>query len=259
MDLTDPTEWLAHRLDPSLMFAEAVGCEPDLWQRHALRSTSKRQLWLVGRQLGKSVTAAVKGLHKACFCPRSDVLIISVGQRQSELLIDKVLDFYDRLQPIPAIKRLRTELWLENGSKVVALPGDPATVRGYTPALILLDEASRIDNGVLASTTPMLAESDGDLICLSTPAGRRGFFYEAWADESQQWERISAKRVDYPNRVRPGFLQSELKTLGPALYSQEHENAFIEDGDQLISDASIAAMSRYDRPNIAIMTALEGW
>jgi hypothetical protein len=259
MDLTDPIEFMVHQLDPSLMFAEATGHQADIWQKQALRSTSKRQLWVVGRQLGKSVCAAVKGLHRACIYPRSEVLIVSPGERQSLLLFDKLSDFYDRIQPIRAIKRLRTELWLENGSKVIALPGDPSTTRGYTPALILLDEASRIDNKILASVTPMLAESDGDLICLSTPAGRRGFFYEAWADESQQWYRVSAKRVDYPNRVRPGFLESELKTLGPALFSQEHENAFIEDGDQLISMDAIAAMSRYDRPNIAIMTALEGW
>src|SRR5262249_31830788 len=146
MDLANPTEWLAHQLDPSLTM-EALGYQPDDWQRRALRSTSKRQLWLVGRQLGKSVTAAIKGLNRACFRPRSEVLIISVGQRQSELLFDKMSDFYDRLQPIAATKRLRTELWLENGSKVVALPGDPATTRGYTPSMVLLDEASRIDNG----------------------------------------------------------------------------------------------------------------
>jgi Terminase large subunit, T4likevirus-type, N-terminal len=249
-------EW---QLDPSAMFKAATGLGADDWQCRALQSTAKRQLWLIGRQLGKSVCAAIRGLHCATFQPRSEVLIVSPGERQSLLLFDKLSDFYDRIQPIRAIKRLRTELWLENGSKVIALPGDPSTTRGYTPALILLDEASRIDNKILASVTPMLAESDGDLICLSTPAGRRGFFYESWSDESQPWERISAKRVDYPHRVRPGFLESELKTLGPALFSQEHENAFIEDGDQLISDASIAAMSRYDRPNVAIMTALEGW
>jgi hypothetical protein len=259
MDLSDPVEFIVHQLDPSLMFAEATGHQPDKWQKQALRSTSKRQLWLVGRQLGKSVTAAIKGLHRACFYERSEVIIISVGARQSELLFDKVSDFYDRLQPIPAIKRLRTELWLANGSKVVSLPGDPATTRGYTPALVLLDEASRIDNGILASVTPMVSESNGDIVALSTPAGRRGFLYELWSDDTQtQWERISARRVDYPNRVRPGFLEEQMKTLGPAIYSQEHENAFIEDGDQLISQASIEAMSRYDRPNTVIMHALEG-
>jgi hypothetical protein len=222
MDLSDPGEFLAYRLDPSLMFAEATGHQPDNWQVQALKSTSKRQLWVIGRQLGKSVCAAVKGLHRACFYPRSEVIIVSVGARQSELLFDKVADFNDRLQPIAAIKRLRTELWLENGSKVISLPGDPSTTRGYTPALVLLDEASRIDNGILASLTPMVSESDGDIIALSTPAGRRGFLYEIWSDETQtQWERISARRVDYPHRVRPGFLEEQLRTLGPALFSQE--------------------------------------
>ncbi len=234
-----------------------MGFEADAWQVQGLRSTAKRQAWLVGRQLGKSVCAAMKALHRVAFTPGSEVLISSIGERQSLLLFDKCTAFYDKLRPVPEVKRLRTELHLSNGSRLIALPGDAATARGYSPNLIVLDEASRIDEGMLAAVTPMLAETDGDLLILSTPAGRRGFFYAVWSDETQEWERITARRIDYPHRVKPGFLESERRTLGPALFAQEHETAFIEDGDQVLADVAIEAIKRWDRPGIAVLTALE--
>jgi hypothetical protein len=222
-----------------------------------LRSRSKRVLALVGRQMGKTSAAAIKALHRACFTERAEVLIIATGQRQAELLIDRTKDYFDRLTPVQAIKTLRTELWLANGSRIIALPNDPTTVRGYTPALVVLDESSRLDEGMLAAVVPMVTESDGELLLCSTPAGRRGFFFAAWSDETQDWERISARRADYAHRVRPGYLEEQMKILGPALYKQEHENEFIEDGDQLISHDAIRAMSR-PRPGLAVMYALEG-
>jgi hypothetical protein len=258
VDLTDPMDWLARQLDPSILMHD-LGLSPDAWQEQVLRSRSKRMLLVVGRQLGKILVAAIRGLHRACFVPGTEVLIISVGERQAQLLFDRMKDCHERLGLVPTEKELRTELWLANKSRVIALPGSPATTRGYSPSLVILDEASRIDNGSLAAVAPMISETDGDLMALTTPAGRRGFLYDAWIDESQEWERVSAKRIDYPNRMRPGFLEEQLKILGPALFSQEHENAWIEDSDQLISDSAIQAMSRYDnRPNTVIMTAMEG-
>jgi hypothetical protein len=158
---------------------------------------------------------------------------------------------------VPEHKRTQSELWLANGSRCVALPGDPTTTRGFNPALVVLDEASRIDEGILAAVLPMLTESKGQLLVMSTPAGRRGFFFQAWSDESQDWERISAKRSDYPHRLDPEDMKRQRANLGPALFKQEHENEFIEDGDQLIGDDSIKAMRRYNRPGLVLLAALE--
>ena len=55
---------LSYRLDPAALFADVVGA-PDACQRKALRSDSKRQLYLASRQSGKSSVAALKVLHAA--------------------------------------------------------------------------------------------------------------------------------------------------------------------------------------------------
>jgi hypothetical protein len=48
---------------------------------------------------------------------------------------------------------------------------------------------------LLAAVRPMLATTNGRFFALSTPAGKRGFFYEAWA-RGEGWERISVKGAD---------------------------------------------------------------
>ena len=46
--------------------------------------------------------------------------------------------------------------------------------------LIVIDEAARIDDELMAAVRPMMATCDGCLFALSTPAGKRGWFYEQW-------------------------------------------------------------------------------
>jgi hypothetical protein len=78
---------------------------------------------------------------------------------------------------------------LPNGSRIEALPGTERTVRGFSGAsLLIVDEAARVDDGLVYSVRPMLAVSGGSLMMLSTPFGRRGVFYREWT-EGEGWER----------------------------------------------------------------------
>jgi hypothetical protein len=60
----------------------------------------------------------------------------------------------------------------------VTLPGDNArTIRGYSAALILMDEAAFINDEPFDATVPMLpASPDGWIILMSTPYIAAGFF-----------------------------------------------------------------------------------
>ena len=49
-----------------------------------------------------------------------------------------------------------------NGSRIVALPGSERTTRGYAGArLVILDEAARIEDDLLAALRPTTATVDG--------------------------------------------------------------------------------------------------
>src|SRR5829696_10210537 len=125
-----------------LAFAEDLGIIPDPWQRDLLRSVSKRVLLNITRQGGKSTTAAVIALHRALYHPGSLVLVLAPALRQSQELFAKIEGFYRlaRSATPPRAER-RLSLDLENGSRIVTLPGTEKTVRGFSGAtLLIVDE-----------------------------------------------------------------------------------------------------------------------
>src|SRR5215467_786033 len=181
---------LARALDPALTAADC-GLTLDQWQAELMRSTAPRVLLLCARQTGKSTVSALIALATAVMQAGALVLLVSPSQRQSGELFRVVMR---HLRELPGAPDIRAEsalrLELANASRIVALPGDERTIRGFANvALVVLDEASRIEDELIAAVRPMLATSNGRLIGLSTPFGKRGWFYESWhGDES--WHRV---------------------------------------------------------------------
>src|SRR5215203_7326116 len=127
-------------------FAKRLGLEPDPWQEDLLHSASERMLLNCCRQSGKSTMTAIVALHQALYHPGSLILCLAPALRQSQELFGKVLDFYRDLdRPVPAQAERKVSLELQNGSRIVTLPGTEKTVRGFSgAALLIVDEASRI-------------------------------------------------------------------------------------------------------------------
>jgi hypothetical protein len=219
---------LAHALDP-VLFAEACGITCDKWQADVLRSSAKRALLLCSRQSGKSTACALASLHTALFAAGL-VVIVSPSQRQSGEMIRTIRGFIGHL----GLKLGETALKIEfdNGGRIVALPGSERTVRGLSAAsLVIVDEASRVADELLGAVRPMLAVTNGRMIALSTPAGRRGFFYKAWHDDTD-WLRIRVSVSQCP-RISAEFLADELKTLGPLRFSEEYQLEFRDDTESV--------------------------
>jgi hypothetical protein len=123
---------------------------------------------------------------------------------------------------------------LSNGSRIEALPGSERTVRGFSGvSLLVLDEASRVDDSLFHAVKPMLAVSGGAMIMLSTPHGKRGVFHAAWT-EGEEWERYRVTAEDVP-RISPEFLAQERKSLPSRIYRQEYECSFEDVEDQVFS------------------------
>jgi hypothetical protein len=109
---------------------------------------------------------------------------------------------------------------------VVSLPCLADTVRGYAGVhLLVIDEAARVPDDLYRTVRPMLAASGGRLICMSTPHGKRGFFYHAWAEGGTDWTRIEVAASQIP-RIQPEFLAEERRCLGEWWYRQEYECSF---------------------------------
>jgi Terminase large subunit, T4likevirus-type, N-terminal len=232
---------LALALDPTI-FARRVGIEPDLKQQELLTGTSRRTLVLCCRQWGKSTTAAILAAHEAIYNAGSLAVIVSPSQQQSTELFRKIAGFWKALPNAPkADQETLTRLSLENGSRIISLPGSEKTTRGYSAAsLVVMDEASRVDDALLAAVRPMMATvASARFIALTTPAGKRGWFYEAWIN-GEGWHRISVRADECP-RISKEFLAEELQSLGPMRFDAEYNCTFIDDATSAFNTALIEA------------------
>jgi hypothetical protein len=223
--------------------AEA-GQAPDQWQRQVLESVAPRILMCCSRQAGKSAVAAAVALRTALLEPPALVLLLSPTLRQSgELFRDKLVRLYDALgRPVPAVQESALQMTLANKSRIIALPGaDDAGIRGYSGVdLLIVDEASRVSDQLIASARPMLAVSRGRLLALSTPWGRRGWFHAEWA-EGQGWERFTVKAAQVP-RIDAAFLERERVAMGDIFWRQEYGCEFLETTESLFRQEDIDAL-----------------
>jgi hypothetical protein len=229
---------VAYAVDAALFARDRLGFVADPWQERLLRSTSKWVLLNCCRQSGKSTTTAIVGLHQAVYDPGL-VLLVSPSQRQSRELFAKVIGFLKDLEPVePLEEDNKSSCTLANGSRIISLPGDPDTIRGFSaPKLILEDEAAYLSESMQAAIEPMLAVSGGRLIEMSSPNGRRGHFYESWTN-GEGVERIKIVGSQCP-RITSEFLDQQLKKLGPQLYSQEFCGEFIDSESSAFSSELI--------------------
>jgi hypothetical protein len=209
-------------------FAEKLGVTPDPWQGDLLRSEAPRVLLNCCRQSGKSTVSGIIALHRALYYPDSLILCLAPALRQSQELFGKIARFYRDLgRPAKPQGERKLSLELENGSRIVTLPGTEKTIRGFSGAsLLLVDEAARVANDLYASIRPMLAVSGGRLLALSTPFGTRGWFYDAWVS-AERWERYQVPASEVP-RISAEFLAEERRTLGEWWHQQEYECHFLE-------------------------------
>jgi hypothetical protein len=141
---------------------------------------------------------------------------------------------------VPAASETALTLTLENGSRIVSLPGQEGTVRGYSGVRLLsIDEASRVPDELYHAVRPMLAVSQGRLVALSTPWGRRGWWYDAWqSDEPWQRFEIPAERCQ---RISPSFLAEERRALGDLVYRSEYSCEFCDNELTVFRSADIEA------------------
>ena len=228
-------------LDPAAWCKKSLELEPDPWQAEVLQSDSKRILLNCSRQSGKSTITSALALHTATYHPGSLTLCLSPTLRQSSELFRNVSRFYGQDPVIPSKSESVLKLELENGSRIVSLPGKEQNVRGYAGvSLLIVDEAARVPDSLYYSVRPMLAVSSGRLIALSTPFGNRGWFYDAW-HSSEAWQKWEIPASKCP-RIKPEFLDEERRVLGSYWYEQEYECKFLDAQSQLFRREDVDAM-----------------
>lgn len=228
---TSPTRWM-----------EAAGLDPDPWQRDLLTGTWDRALLNITRQGGKSTAVAAKALDTAMSASNSLVLLLAPARRQSKEVLMKIRTMYWDAVPDVGIEKLsELRMRFANGSRIIALPGKEATIRGFSDVdLIVADEAARVPDELYEAVRPMLAVSEGQLVGMTTPKGKRGWFYNAWTDPEQEWHRVEVTGWECP-RLSAEFLEQERAELGRYIFRQEYECEFADARMQMFKTSEIEA------------------
>jgi hypothetical protein len=214
-----------------LVFAERL-IDPDLWQENVLLSDAKQLILNCSRQTGKSTITAFLASHTAIFTPESLVLLVCPSERQSGELLRKIKSILAQTPGIDYSRDAVLQVELGNGSRILALPSAEANLRGFSaPSMVVIDEASRCDDNLFYSLKPMMAVGQGKMILLSSPFGRRGFFYETWIN-GENWERFTVKATDC-ERITPEFLESEKNSMPEFVFRQEYFCEFTDSDTQI--------------------------
>jgi hypothetical protein len=233
--------------DPVDFARSLLNFQPDPRQCAVLDPSIEQGILNCTRQWGKSTIIAVKAVHHAFTRPESLVLAVSPSLRQSAEFVRKAAAFLRHL----GIRRRgdglnSASLILPNGARIVGLPGKEDTIRGFSkPGLILIDEAARVPEEMYEAVRPMLAVADGALWLMSTPNGKRGFFWDVWSTGGPEWTHIKVPAADCP-RISARFLDRERRALGDRSFRQEYCCEFLESEDQLIRDDFIDRAIRSD-------------
>lgn len=242
VDAAEQRRAVAHAPPDPLEFASRLGLGLlDAWQKDVLTSSWKRALLNITRQGGKSTVAAILGLYEALYRPGSLTIIVSPSDRQSGELFRKLVALRDRLprREYTLTDDTKRSMTVLGGGRVVSLPGSEQTVRGFSAAtLIVEDEASRVEDDLYEAVRPMLATTDGRLLLLSTPAGRRGHYYKEWSDGGDAWKRVRVPATEIA-RITSSFLEEEKAALGSWVFAQEYECQFVQNEDAFFREDDI--------------------
>lgn len=226
------------RPDPVAWAGYALGFDLDPWQGDVMRSEAPTIAVVCARQTGKSTTTGAKVANELAFTPGIHALLIAPTFRQSRWLAEKVLAPL-RAHGI-AVDATQERIVLPNGSFITVAHGDrPDTVRGPAVDLLVIDEAAFIKAALFAAVLPMLAATRGRLVCLSSPNGRSGDFYEMTLDPSVETFRVRAADV---SRFDPAQIAAIRRRIGPHRAAQELDAEFVVAAGGVFSGDALAAM-----------------
>jgi hypothetical protein len=215
-----------------------------------------------GRQVGKTISTAVKIIHYALFAPllsdiidRECVIVIAAPtQNQASIMFNKIRDLVmiNEFLKSYVIRNTQTELWINflDNSGITKIytraTGDTGTsLRGYSPSVIVADECSFIKTDILRAFLPSGMAKKAKVWLTSTPFSKAGYFYEACMNSKPNnpegmWTEFHVKSTDNPLvKADPTFVE-EIKRLTKEEYVQEIEGEFLDIGDALIPHSLIS-------------------
>lgn len=247
------------KFDPSLFayffFVDRVGGKFKVYayQDMILNDKASRICVCIARQTGKSTMAGLLAFHTAFFKEGSTVMVVSATKPQALELIYKLKVMLKGSKVtnwrhvMPQGKESKSEIVLNSvdkktESRIISVPATDAA-RGYSPDLVIVDEAAFIENGDYIFNQviePSVQATKGRIILLSTPNGQQGFFYTCfnskyWSSYQFGWDVCPTNSKDEMEEKRERMTLEE--------FQAEYEAKFTATKDAYFSSKDVVRAS----------------
>jgi phage FluMu gp28-like protein len=214
------------------------------YQKSWIQDDSRFLAGMWARQTGKSFASAAKIVLDSRSKSGNSWFAISSGERQVKDFMEKVkfhsmvtgliVDWNERTfsYSLPSGEKDEYKVLAaryRNGSRIIGLPANPDTVRGYS-GNVYFDEFSVQKNSreMWAAVFPIVSRGNYRLILNFTPAGKQNKAYDVWHNplfQRHQLDIYQAVNQGCPHDIR--ILKEAIDD--PDLWAQEYELAFLDE------------------------------
>lgn len=147
------------------------------------------------------------------------------------------------------VNRSERVVTFPNGGFLAMYSADsPDSIRGENFHLVVIDEAAKIPEDVYTDAIqPTVADNDGDILLLTTPAGKNWFYYEyiRALEHGAAWQRPSSDNPS-PN-IRKAFDLAKERT-SQRTFQQEWLAQFADDGGGVFRGVEAASVGKRRPP-----------
>jgi phage FluMu gp28-like protein len=178
------------------------------WKRlETDRESIKPAIINKSRQIGVTTLLAANAIFKCMYVPGWYHVITSKDDRNAKHVVDMVSRFMwsfpKEIHDVLIESESQVEYRFLNGSRIVCMPCNPDAVRGFTPDEIDADEFAFFnekerDNDLrfMAAAVPALSviaktKGTGFIKLVSTPNGKKGYFFQEWFDNDSIFDKIA--------------------------------------------------------------------
>lgn len=167
------------------------------YQKQVFKDDSNFIICLMSRQCGKSFTIAARAVYKSITTPNNLTIIVSVNQRSADELLRKVKQWAlacKTFSDLVDYSENASSVTFNNGSRVISLPANPESLRGWSGDVIL-DEFAMLDNdeeifqAVLPVITSKMNGKQKTLTICSTPTSLDTQFSKIWHIDDSEWSK----------------------------------------------------------------------
>ena len=239
------------------------------YQRAWVHDDSRFKIGMWSRQTGKSFATAAEAVMDCQLRPGQLWVCLSAGERQAFEWLRKAKQWaealkvafdYAELPNLADARFSKGEIVFRNGSRILAIPANPDTARGYSANLIL-DEFAIHENSweIWAAIFPSISNplsGEKKLRIVSTPKGLGNKFADLWHKN----DAYSKHKVTIEDAAAAG-LKVDIEALKAGVddadvWAQEYLCEFIDASGVLLPYEMIAACTEPAAPVPLSVTAM---